>query len=174
MSAPTMRLALAAVAVVALLTAACGSSERKQASSDPTEEAEGDTTDVGGAASCGKGEAAPITETQALRMLRRYGFDMRSEGPVCDAGIAAALRNTPTEGDTGGVLEREGIVFCHVAMKPAADAPKTVVRSETDGADAELRLANITCTILADSPAGEQKIDPLEQAFADLQRAVQP
>ena len=55
-----------------------------------------------------------------------------------------------------------------------ADAPTTVARRGVDGADAELRLRNLTCTILTDSPTGEVKIDRLEAAFAELERAIRP
>jgi hypothetical protein len=152
-----MRLALMAVMALAVLAAACGSSEREQAPP---------------AAECASEAGAPISRTRTLEVLRRHGFGMRDDGSACDNDVVAVLTNHEEQDEAGDVLSREGIVFCHVVREAPARGSSTVVRSETDGADAELRLENLTCTILADSPTGEEKIDPLERAFAELARSI--
>jgi hypothetical protein len=115
---------------------------------------------------CATGEARPIRQGQAVATLRRHGFSMVDDGQSCMVTNAA--------GNGGDVLEREGIVFCSVHAEPPAGAPKTVVRRSTEGADAELALENLECTIFTDSPTGEEKIDRLEAAFDELEQAIHP
>ena len=76
--------------------------------------------------------------------------------------------------DPEATLRREGHVSCGVHAEPPADAPKTTVRRGADGADAELALQNVVCTIFTDSPTGEEKIAKLEAAFEELERAIHP
>ncbi len=115
-------------------------------------------------------EPTPIGESQALKALRGNGFSVRREAGVCDVGVAAVVTNAERE----DVLEREGVLNCFLFREPRDGAPTTVVRRGVDGGDAELLLANLQCSILADSPRAEEKIDPLEAAFEDLQRAIRP
>jgi len=115
-------------------------------------------------------DGSPIGKDRALDTLRRHGFSVRGEAGPCEAGVGVAISNAHRE----GVLEREGIVHCFLYEKPREGAPKTVVRRGVDGGDAELVLQNLRCAILADSPRAEEKIDPLEAAFAELERAIRP
>ena len=128
---------------------------------------------ISGIGQCSKGEAKPISESQALEALRRHGFSVRRAGDICDMRVAAVITNAPQR-DAGDVLAREGIIHCFLHERPESGAPKTVVRRGVDGGDAELVLANLTCSILADSPNAEEKIRPLEQAFEELERAIRP
>lgn len=120
-----------------------------------------------GPARCGEGEAKPISQKRTVSTLRRNGFSMRDDSQACFVSNA-------TDGDATKVLEREGIVHCSIEAKPPANAPTSVTRRGADGADAELALENLTCTIFTDSPTGEEKIDKLEAAFAELERAIRP
>ena len=115
-------------------------------------------------------DASPIRKNQAIDALRRHGFSLNGDKQACFGNVAAVLTN----GEGSDVLTREGILDCFLYTRPPDLAPKSVVRRGVDGGDAELVLANLTCTILADSPNGEEKIDPLEEAFAELQRAIRP
>lgn len=115
-------------------------------------------------------DGAPIGKNRALETLREHGFSVRAEPGPCEAGVGVAISNAGRE----TVLEREGIVHCFLYGEPREGAPKTVVRRGVDGGDAELVLENLTCAILADSPRAEEKIDPLEGAFAELERAIRP
>jgi hypothetical protein len=112
------------------------------------------------------GEAKPISRELAVSALRRNGFSMGGDSGSC------LVSNT--SGDATDVLAQEGIVHCGIHAEPPADAPRTVTRSGADGADAELTLENLVCTIVTDSPTGESKIDRLEQAFAELEREIRP
>jgi len=118
--------------------------------------------------SCSDQAAAPIGEDLAMKTLRRNGFSVRRDENACFGNVSAVLENMPA------VYESEGYVSCFLFVKPPADAPNTVVRRGADGADAELLLENLDCTILADSPNGEAKVDRLERAFDELQRAIRP
>jgi hypothetical protein len=123
----------------------------------------------GDAAPCSEADAKPISEAKALETLRRHGVSStRDRSAYCIEGVAAVLENAPKD------FSDEGYISCFLYEKPAPDAPATVVRRGVDGGDAELRLANLTCTILADSPTGEEKIDRMEAAFDELQRAIRP
>ena len=123
----------------------------------------------GDAAACSEADAKPISEAKALETLRRHGVSMtRDRSAYCIEGVAAVLENASKD------FSDEGYVSCFLYEKPAPDAPATVVRRGVDGGDAELRLANLTCMILADSPTGEERIDRLEAAFDELQRAIRP
>ncbi len=115
---------------------------------------------------CVEGDAKPITRERALSTLRRHGFSMRGDSQSCFVSNAS--------GAATDVLAREGIVHCSIQAEPSAGAPKTTTRRGADGADAELALANVTCTIFTDSPTGEEKIDRLETAFDELERAIRP
>jgi hypothetical protein len=70
------------------------------------------------------------------------------------------------------VLEREGMVMCHLYDEPQSTADATVVQRGVDGGDAELVLANLECMLFTDRPDPEEKIDQLERAFAELERAI--
>jgi len=122
---------------------------------------------------CDVGETRPIRESQAIKALRRQGFTVSRDGQVCSGNVAAVLTNS-TETAADEMLAREGIVFCWVFRRPPGDAPNQVKRRGTDGGDAELRLENLQCTILADSPSGEEKVNRLEGAFEELERAIRP
>ena len=122
---------------------------------------------------CSERRATPIGESEAFNALRRHGFSVRRAGDICDIGVEAVITNAPQR-DAGDVLEREGIIHCFLHERPEKGAPKTVGRRGVDGGDAELRLANLTCMILADSPNAEEKIRPLEQTFEELERAIRP
>jgi hypothetical protein len=120
------------------------------------------------AARCAPGEARPISESQALETLRRHGLGVRSDENGCFGAVAAVLENTPED------FEKQGYVSCFLYSEQPDQAPRVVDRRGADGADARLALANLVCTILADSPNAEEKIRPLEQAFEELQRAIRP
>jgi hypothetical protein len=117
---------------------------------------------------CTNDEAMPISEAKALAALQRHGFTVSSDEQGCFGEVAAVLENRSED------LGREGHVSCFVYLKPPPDAPGRTVRDGVDGGDAELLLANLECMILADSPNAEEKIHPLEAAFQDLLRAIQP
>ena len=123
----------------------------------------------GSAAPCSEEDGRPISEGRARDALRGNGISVSSErfGP-CVEGIVGELTNAPDD------FKREGSVWCFLHERPGPDATTTVVRRGADGADAELVLQNLECTIFADSPTGEEKIDKLEAAFAELQRAIRP
>jgi hypothetical protein len=122
-------------------------------------------------ASCSEREATPISESRALEALHRHGFSVLTErSGHCLTGVAAVISNA----HRADALEREGILDCFLGEQHEDGAPKTVLRSGVDGGDAQLRLANLTCSILADSPNAEEKIRPLEQAFEELERAIRP
>jgi hypothetical protein len=121
-----------------------------------------------GARECAPGFGRPILLTQALDAVRGQGFTV--PGEVECTGSIAAFGNA----DAAGAFEREGQIHCFLLESSAAGAPTAVRREGTDGADAELALHNLTCTILADSPTGEEKIDKLEAAFAELERTARP
>ncbi len=121
---------------------------------------------AGDTVTCADGEAVPISQARAVRTLRRHGFGMQDDPRSCIVSNES--------GPSSDVLTREGIVSCSINAKPPAGAPKTVVRRGADGADAELALENLTCTIFTDSTLGESKIDRLEAAFAELERAIRP
>lgn len=121
-----------------------------------------------GAQECGPDFGSPIRATKALGAIRRQRFTLPTE--VECTGAIAAFGNT----DGAGVFEREGQLHCFLLESPASGAPGSVRRRGADGADAELALHNLTCTILADSPTGEEKIDRLEAAFAELERTTRP
>lgn len=93
---------------------------------------------------------------------------MESDGRGCFGVVAAVFENAPDD------FARQGYVSCFLYAKLPHDAPKSVDRRGTDGGDARLALANLVCTILADSPNAEEKIGPLQDAFAELQRAIRP
>lgn len=123
------------------------------------------------AAPCSEHEATPISESRALEALHGHGFRVRTDmSGYCLAGVAAVMTNAHRE----DALEREGVLHCFLREQPEDGAPKNVVRRGVDGGDAELLLANLTCSILADSPNAEEKIRPLEQAFEELERAIRP
>jgi hypothetical protein len=123
------------------------------------------------AAPCSEREATPISESRALEALHRHGFSVRTDrSGYCLAGVAAVMTNAHRE----DALEREGVLHCFLRDKPEEGAPTRVVRRGVDGGDAELLLANLACMILADSPRAEEKIRPLEEAFAELQRTIRP
>lgn len=108
---------------------------------------------------CGDGFGAPITVRQALDQLQRLGFsDVRAR---CTESVADLVWNTD-----------RGFLSCLLFPSTVPDAPTSVRRSGADGADAQLELHNLTCTILTDSPTGEATIDKLEAAFAELERTV--
>lgn len=112
----------------------------------------------------------PIGRSQALDALRRHGFSVRGKEGLCKERVAAVITNA----DVNGVLESEGIVDCFLYERAQPGATNRVVRRGVDGGDAQLTLANFVCAILADSPDAEEKIDPLEAAFDDLQHAIRP
>jgi hypothetical protein len=156
------------VVVVAALVAVLAGCRGGESDSEP---AEGWTAYApqsdGAAASCSPDRATPIRELQARTTLRGHGFSVRSEtsGP-CPGGVAAVLSSRPKD------FDEDGSVSCFLYGTPPAGAPTRVVRRGVDGGDAELLLRNLTCTIFTDSPTGEEKIDRLEAAFAELERAT--
>jgi hypothetical protein len=114
-------------------------------------------------------EAKPITERKALDTLQSHDLSVVGDrSGYCVAGVAAVLENAPED------FPRQGSVSCFLHEKPEPDAPRTVTRSGVDGGDAQLRLANLTCMMFTDSPTGESKIDRLEAAFDELERAIRP
>jgi hypothetical protein len=124
--------------------------------------------ELGDRRTCGPHAGEPIRADQAIDALRRGGFNVKSEQHECFGDVAATIGNTRTP----EVLEREGFVSCFVRRQPPKHAPKTVVRRGVDGGDAELVLENLACVIFTDRPDPKEKIDRLEQAFEELQRAI--
>lgn len=116
---------------------------------------------------CAEKQAEPISDDRARAALRRHGFSISS-------GVGCGALTNSTGGNGQDVLVNEGIVFCIVQRRPPDGAPTTVVRRAVDGADAELVLQNLECTVFTDSPTGEEKIDKLEAAFGELQRVIRP
>jgi hypothetical protein len=110
----------------------------------------------------------PVRVEMALDVLREQGFTVPAE--VDCTGALATLKNT----DAAGSFEREGQLYCLLMASSPSGAPTEVRRRGADGADVELALHNVTCTLLADSPTGEEKIDKLEAAFAELARTTRP
>lgn len=107
---------------------------------------------------------APISVRQALDSMRREGLTV-GRAAKCSLGFAS-FENAN--------VAREGGLSCFLYESSPPDAPTTVRRRGADGADAELALHNLECTILADSPTGEERIDKLEAAFAELERTTRP
>jgi hypothetical protein len=127
--------------------------------------------DVGalvGKTQCAPDFGRPIRLSMALDVVRGQGFTVPAQVDCTRA--LAIFGNT----DAADSLEREGRLYCFLTVSSPAGAPTSVRRSGADGADAELALHNLTCTILADSPTGEEKIDKLEAAFAELERTTRP
>lgn len=118
-----------------------------------------------GPITCADGEAKPIGQALAKRILRSHGFEMHDFGCL--------LTNEP-EGDANEVLAREGLVDCGVHAEPPAGASKTVTRSVSNSVDAEFALENLDCTIETDGASGEAQIARLGAAFVELQHAIQP
>jgi hypothetical protein len=127
-----------------------------------------DVDELPGARTCEPEGGTPIRASRAIEALRRAGFSVKRDRDACFAGLAAAIDNTGVP----RVLEREGIVMCHLYDEPPATATGKVVRRGVDGGDAELVLANLECMIFTDRPDPEERIDPLEKAFAELERAI--
>ena len=72
------------------------------------------------------------------------------------AGLAAfGNADAPAE-----ELGEEGRLYCFVRKSPASEAPSTVRRRGADGADVELVLENVECTLLADSVDAENEDRP--------------
>jgi hypothetical protein len=128
-----------------------------------------DLPEVVGPTKCENELGRPITVDQALDATRGHGFSVPTDTDC--ARSFAAFGNT----DAGaGAWEREGQLHCFLYESSQSGAPTSVRRRGADGADAELALHNLECTILADSPTGEEKIDRLEAAVAELERTVRP
>jgi hypothetical protein len=171
-----MRSLLIPLAAFSLIAAGCAGADK--GSEPPTAESPGETTEGwtgyapmqdGDEAECSKAKPTPIGVGNALDALRGHGLGVRRERSTsCSEGVAAVLNNEPED------FETEGSVSCFVKVKPGVEAPTRVVRRGADGADAELALENLTCTIFTDSALGESKIDRLEAAFAELERAIRP
>jgi hypothetical protein len=127
--------------------------------------------DVGallGMKKCAPAFGRPIRVDVALDVLGRQGFSV--PGEVDCTGSLATIGNT----DAAGSFEQEGQLYCFLTASSPGGAPAEVRRRGADGADVELALHNLTCTLLADSPTGERKIDKLEAAFAELERTTRP
>jgi hypothetical protein len=117
---------------------------------------------------CAEDGGSPIRVSRAVDALRERGFSVRAKETGCFSGLAGVLDNTGTR----GVLGREGLLSCHVYDKPKSTTTRKVVRRGVDGGDAELVLANLECMIFTDRPDPEERIDRLEQAFAELEREI--
>jgi hypothetical protein len=126
--------------------------------------------DVGallGMKKCAPAFGRPIRVDVALDVLGRQGFSV--PGEVDCTGSLATIGNT----DAAGSFEQEGQLYCFLTASSPGGAPVEVRRRGADGADV-FALHNLTCTLLADSPTGEKKIDKLEAAFAELERTTRP
>ena len=144
--------------------------EEPSANESAAAESSGQTTTVE-LPPCAGIEARPISIEQAVGALRRHGFSIDES---CGHDPVAAILSNTASGDPADVLDREGHVSCFVLVKvPSAGEPRVVVVG-VDGADAELRLANLRCTILVDSPDAERKIRPLRDALDELERTIRP
>lgn len=115
---------------------------------------------------CNPEGGTPIRASRAIDALRRAGFSVQSDRDACFGDAVAALDNTALP----RVLEREGMVMCHLYDEPQGSAKGTVVRRGVDGGDAALVLANLECMIFTDRPDPEPAIERLEQAFRELER----
>jgi hypothetical protein len=127
-----------------------------------------DLDELLGARTCEPEGGTPIRASRAIEALQRAGFSVKSDRDACFPGLAAAIDNT----DVSDVLEREGRLMCHLYDKPQSSATDRVVRRGVDGGDAELVLANLECMIFTDRPDPEEKINQLETAFDELERAI--
>ena len=171
-----MRRLLILLAALSLIAAGCAGADKD--SEPQTADSRGEKTEgwTGYApmqdrdgTECSRATPTPIGVGGALDALRGHGLGVRRERSTpCSEGVAAVLNNKPEDFGT------EGSVSCFVKVKPDPEAPTRVVRRGTDGADAELVLENVACTIFTDSALGESKIDRLESAFAELERAIRP
>ena len=172
-----MRCLLIPLAALSLIPAGCAGADKD--SEPPTADSPGETTegwtgyapmqDGDGPECSTKAKPTPIGVGNALGALQGHGLGVRRERSTsCIEGVAAVLNNEPED------FETEGSVSCFVKLKPDSEAPTRVVRRGVDGADAELVLENLACTIFTDSTLGESKIDRLEAAFAELERAIRP
>ncbi len=117
---------------------------------------------------CAPDFGRPIRVGMALDVVRGQGFTVPAE--VDCTGALATFGNT----DSAGSFGREGQLYCFLMASSPSGAPTEARRRGADGADVELALHNLTCTLLADSPTGEEKIDKLEAAFAALERTTRP
>ena len=134
----------------------------------PTDQVQ-DIDDLFGARTCADDFGAPIEIGRALAALREQGFSVPT-GADC-AGSLAAFGN----GDGGSAArDREGQLQCFLQRSSPSGAATSVRRKDAEGADVRLSLQNLECALLADSPTGEEKIDRLEAAFAELERTVRP
>ncbi len=117
-----------------------------------------------GPITCADGEAKPIGQALATRILRSHGFEMHDVGCLL----------TNSGGDATDVLAREGLVDCGVHAEPPAGAPKTVTRRTSGSEDATFVLENLECTIDADGAQAAKQIGRLEAAFEELEHAIRP
>ena len=117
-----------------------------------------------GPITCADGEAKPIGQALATRVLRSHGFEMHDVGCLL----------TNSGGDATDVLAREGLVDCGVHAEPPAGAPKTVTRRTSGSEDATFVLENLECTIDADGAQAAKQIGRLEAAFEELEHAIRP
>ncbi len=127
-----------------------------------------DVDDILGARTCEPDGGTPIRASRAIEALRRADFSVDADRDACFGDVVAAIDNTGLP----RVLEREGMVMCHLYDEPQSTADATVVQRGVDGGDAELVLANLECMLFTDRPDPEEKIDQLERAFAELERAI--
>jgi hypothetical protein len=125
-----------------------------------------DQGDPEGPRHCKPAGGTPIQAGRAIAALRRGGFSVERNPSACFAGLATVLDNMGPP----GVLEREGIVICHLYERPRGTGGETIVRREVDGGDATLVLANLECLLFTDRPDPEPGIERLEQAFRELER----
>ena len=121
--------------------------------------------------SCSGAAGAPVTEEQAIRILRRHGFSVARDGQFCNANYDATMLSNAVSG-ARGVLEREGYMGCSVmSLKPGADG-KMFVDVGQGGASAQLEFRNVRCTLFADSASKAAKIARLQDAFDEFKRTI--
>jgi hypothetical protein len=125
-----------------------------------------------GATSCSGMPGAPITEEEAIHVLRRHGFTVSRQGQqLCNAAFDSTMLSNAVSGSLQDVIEREGYLACSVMrLKPGAGAGKKLVGVEGERISAEVDFENVRCTLFAQGPAEAEKVDRLQDAFAELKQ----
>jgi hypothetical protein len=125
-----------------------------------------------GAASCSGLPGAPITEEEAIRVLRRHGFSVSRDGQqLCNADFDSTMLSNTVNGSPQDVIGREGYLGCTVIrLKPGAGSGKKLVGVEGEGISAQVDFENVRCTLFAEGPSEAEKVAGLHDAFAELKR----
>ena len=126
-----------------------------------------------GATACSGMPGAPITEEEAVRVLRRHGFTVSRQGQqLCNAAFDSTMLSNTASGSPQHVIERQGYLACSVMrLKPGAGAAKKLVGVQGEGIAAQIDFENVRCTLFAEGPSEAEKVARLQDAFAELKQA---